>query len=178
MSLWISLFLCAFSSYGQELIGLYSTYDDSYREWKIVPAQDSLDLGTLELSWPYDDKWNRWEFRWEGHFGQIRNKWMNQAHEWELIDGSEVVSMKPVWNGDLTEWRITHDGKKYTFKSKYRNTADTWITESNDQYYFDIFAEYERDPRDWIIEDRLHSAPFAVKMAMIFITVRYTTPKR
>lgn len=178
--IWLSLFLLlSISSYGQELIGAHATYDDSFREWDIVPAYDSLEIGKLELSWPYNDKWDKWEYQVADHSGHIRLKWINKANEWELVDGSDVVNMRPVWKGDLSEWRITHNGNRYTYRSKNRNIANIWQTRGNKDIYFDMMAEYEGDPRDWIIEDTMQEeTPLAVKMAMIFITVYYTTPRK
>ena len=184
MPLRLSLFLfVVFSSIrtinAQELVGFSAVYGDTFVEWKVIPANEEIDLGELNLSWPHKSDWNDWQYQVDGSVGNIRQKWINKPNEWELIDGAYIVSIRNQWKGDLTIWKITCDEYTLRFESKYTNIADEWTLSTEKYGTFDIYTEYEGDPRDWIIEDGLQKdVPLALKMAMVFISIQYSVPHR
>ncbi len=166
-------------SYAQELIGFSAEYGDTFKEWKVIPVNEQIDLGELNLSWPNKSAWNDWGYQLHDRVGNIRQKWINRPDEWELIDGEYIVSIKNQWRGDLSIWKIKCDDYSLKFESKYNNLADDWTLTTDKYGSFDIYTEYEGDPRDWIIEDRLNEdLPLALKMAMIFITIHYSVPHK
>lgn len=163
----------------QELIGLSVEYADTYREWNVIPADEEIDIGKIQLSWPYNDTWTDWEYEVANRFGTIRQKWINEKDNFELIDGEYIVTIKNQWRGDLSDWKISFDDFTFRFESTYNNIADEWEMKSKDYGTFFIYTEFEGDPRDWIIEDYLSpEVPLAMKMAMIFVTIRYSAPRR
>ena len=167
------------TSNAQELIGFSVEYGDTFIEWEVIPSDEDIDLGELNLSWPYKSDWNDWEYQIDGRVGNIRQKWINRPDEWELIDGDYIVSIKNQWRGNLTIWKIKCDDFTLRFESKYHNLADEWTLVSDKYGAFDIYTEYEGDPRDWIIEDNLdENVPLALKMAMVFISIHYSVPHR
>lgn len=167
------------TSNAQELIGFSVEYGDTFIEWEVIPADEKIDLGELNLSWPHKTDWNDWEYQVDGRVGNIRQKWINRPDEWELIDGEYIVSIKNQWKGDLTIWKIKCDDYALKFESKYNNQADEWTLTTEKYGVFDIYTEYEGDPRDWIIEDGLDKeVPLALKMAMIFVSMHYSVPHR
>lgn len=185
MPLRLSLFLyvvCSFSCYSvlsQELIGFSVEYGDTFIEWNVIPANEEIDLGELNLSWPHKSDWNDWEYKIDDRVGNIRQKWINKPNEWELIDGEYIVSIRNQWKGDLTIWKIKCDDYTLKFESKYNNLADEWTLTTDKYGHFDIYTEYEGDPKDWIIEDGLfEDVPMAIKMAMIFVSIYYSVPRR
>ena len=163
----------------QELTGFAVEYGDTFKEWKVIPADVEINLGELNLSWPHKLEWNDWEYQLDGRFGNIRQKWINRPNEWELIDGEFIVSIKNQWRGDLTIWKIKCDDYTLRFESKYSNLSEEWTLVTDKHGAFDIFTEYEGDPRDWIIEDNLdEDVPLALKMAMLFLAIHYSVPHR
>ena len=184
MPLRLSLFLYALwcgvvSVSAQELIGFSAEYGDTFIEWNVIPADETIDIGELNLSWPHESQWNDWQYQVDGRVGNIRQKWINRPNEWELIDGEYVVAIKNQWKGDLTIWRIKCDDYSLKFESKYNNLADEWTLTTDKYGDFEIYTEYEGDPRDWIIEDSLDvDGPLAIKMAMIFISIHYSVPHK
>lgn len=163
----------------QELIGFSVEYGDSFIEWEVVPADKEIDLGSLELSWPYKSDWSVWEYNVVGRVGSIRQKWINRPNEWELIDGEYIVAIKNQWRGDLTNWKITCEDFILRFESRYNNIVDEWMLTTDKYGTFEIYTDYEGDPRDWVIEDGLDSdVPLACKMAMIYICIYYSVPHR
>lgn len=181
LSLFLLLLICSNNPdlNAQNLIGFSTEYNDTYREWRIFPEDEDIDLGSLSLSWPYNSSWDDWEYIIENKVGDIHPKWINDKHHWEIIDGPYVVSIKPQWRNDYSIWRISCDEYDFTFESKYRNIADEWQLTTKTNGTFHIYTEYEGDPRDWIIEDYLSSeVPVALKMAMIFVVIQYSTPHK
>ena len=167
------------NSQAQELIGFSVEYGDTFIEWEVIPADEEIDLGEINLSWPHRSAWNDWEYNVAGRVGNIRQKWINRPNEWELIDGEYVVSIKNQWRGDLTVWQIKCDDYSLKFESKYNNIVDEWTMTTQKYGVFEIFTDFEGDPRDWIIDDRLEDeAPLALKMAMVFVTIFYSVPHR
>lgn len=163
----------------QELIGFAVEYADTFREWEVIPADEEIEIGELDLSWPYPTAWNDWTYRVADRNGHIRQKWVNEEHHWELIDGEHVVNIKNIWRNDLSIWKINSGDISIRYESRFRNIADEWQLEDDQIGNFYVYTQFEGDPRDWYIDDQLAAnVPLAVKMAMIFITIRYSTPRR
>lgn len=181
LSLFLYVFLCIISTdaKAQELIGFSVIYGDSFMEWEVIPADEAIDIGNLNLSWPDKRDWTDWEYNVAGRVGNIHQKWINRPHEWELIDGEYVVSIRNQWKGDLTIWKITCDDYNLKFESRYNNIADEWTLTTKKHGSFEVYTNFEGDPRDWIVEDRLdEDFPLALKMAMIYISIYYSVPHR
>lgn len=175
----ISLLLCFQESRAQELIGFSVEYGDTFIEWEVIPADEEFEIGEFNLSWPHRSAWNDWEYNIAGRVGNVRQKWINRPNEWELIDGEYVVSIRNQWKGDLTIWQIKCDDYSLKFESKYHNVVDEWILTTKDYGSFEVFTDFEGDPRDWIVVDNLdEEIPLALKMAMIYVTIYYSVPHR
>lgn len=181
LSLFVYVFFCGacFSVSAQALIGFSVEYGDTFIEWDVIPADEEIDLGELNLSWPHKSEWNNWEYNVADRIGNIHQKWINRPNEWELIDGEYVVTIKNQWKGDLTIWKITCEEYTLNFESKYNNIADEWTLTTKKYGTFDVYTDFEGDPRDWIIEDGLDTdIPLALKMAMVYVTIYYSVPHR
>lgn len=179
LSLFLYLSVALSIATAQELIGFSVEYGDTFMEWDVIPADEAIDIGELNLSWPDKSDWNDWDYNVAGRVGNIHQKWINRPNEWELIDGEYIVSIRNQWKGDFTVWKITCDDYVLKFESKYNNIADEWTLTTKKYGTFDVFTDFEGDPRDWIIEDRLDKDfPLALKMAMVYVSMYYSVPHR
>ncbi len=87
----------------------------------LYPADEDMDVGSLNLSWPYKTEWNDWEYTIGDRSGSIHQKWFNDPHHWELIDGEYIVSIKRLWRDDNSIWTIKCDDYNIRYQSKYKN---------------------------------------------------------
>ena len=106
-------------------------------------------------------------------------KWKDSPEEWELRGNNSIISARTVWPGQFTEWRITDNKTTLTLKSKWTNQADEWLLRSSNNGDFFMYMSYERDPRDWVIEDGLdENVSFEMKVFMMFVVMFNSTPKQ
>jgi hypothetical protein len=166
----------------QYLTGISSYYDDSFVEWRFYSEDEdgNEDEGTLKLTWQIrDDDWTEWDYRIGEVFGTIKLKWKDNPGEWELRGNNSIVSARTVWPGQFEEWRITDNTNTLTLKSKWSNQFDEWLLRSSNDGDFLMYSAYERDPRDWVIEDRLEeNISFEMKMMLMFVVMFNSTPRQ
>jgi len=169
----------------QWFVGIETAWTDSFVEWKLYTESESDDedeeleaSGELELRWKNQDNWTEWDYEIGDERGQIAQVSRNRPNQWEVRGDGGLVTMRPRWNNDLTEWKISNGDFSFVFKSKWRNNLDEWML-INDRYgHFSLQTAWERDPRQWNIYDELdEDVPPNIKMAMIFIATFYSSPK-
>jgi hypothetical protein len=166
----------------QYLIGISSYYDDSFVEWRFYAEDEegNEDEGTLKITWQLrEDDWSEWDYRIGDAFGTIKLKWKDNLEEWELRGNNTIVTARTIWPGQFEEWRITDNSTTLTLKSKWSNQFDEWLLRSSNEGDFLMQTTYERDPRDWAIEDRLsEKVSFEMKMMLMFVVMFNSTPKQ
>lgn len=184
---WILIFLFIQPASAQVITSISTQYSDSFVAWDLF-ALDTLNgaeppeeiaVGILQLRWlEVKEDWTEWDFEVGNRKGTIRLKWKNDPSEWELrtFDG-KIVTMKTIWKGNLTQWRITDNSSTYTYRSRYTNDLSSW--NCNSSYgTFDMEVWNSSDPRDWQILDQMsESVDLSIKMAMVFLTTYYSSPK-
>lgn len=158
-----------------ELYGLHARWDDSFAEWTISTYNDPK-AGQLVRQWPLGNDWTQWSIRLGDFSGTIRQKFAHNPAQWELRFGNEVVTMRPVYPGDANIWRIQSGDLNLTWSRDSRHLDAQWTIDRVPG--FSMYTEFKGDPRDWIINDEVvPSLTTAAKLAMIFLTVFYSTPK-
>lgn len=178
MRLLYSILLIHFSVavFAQKLIGLRTEYDDTFQEWVLVTADEDDFDG--ELSITFSD-FTDWSFQLGELSGNIRQKWTGKDGTWEVYAEGETVVINRVWPGDNREWKLTSGKLRKTIRTRYGTSADEWRLSNEKDGFFDIFTEWEGDPRDWIIEENLnedYSNTF--KVALAFIAIYNSMPKQ
>lgn len=174
--------------------GVSSRWSDSFVEWDLYAfnpdtaaaqtkeeaAPDEIVVGELKLRWlNVRDDWSEWDFIYEETRGTIRQKWKGDPNQWELRTyAGDIVTMRTAWPGDLKEWRVTDNSMALTLRSRWTNQLDEWLVDDHTRGRFYLYTYYQRDPRDWVIEDNLtEDVSPAMKMAFIFLTVFHGSPK-
>lgn len=154
----------------QTLEGIALEWGDDFSEWTIF--FDETEEGEMKTRWQLGDDWTEWTYEVNGNYGQIRMKWDGRLNEWEIRGSGRIVTARTIWNNDFTEWRITNNSKTINWRSKYKNILETWQVSSQDYGYFELYTNWEGDPRDWIIIDELdETVSLEMKMAMVFTTI-------
>ena len=170
----------------QWLIGAETVWSDSFVEWRLYTEVESEEedeeleaSGELELRWKNQDNWTEWDYEFDEEQGQISQASRNRPDQWELrSDDGRLITMRPRWSNDLTEWKITSGSASVIFKSKWRNNLDEWFLTDDRYGHFSLQTAWERDPRQWNIYDELdEDVSLAMKMAMVFVATFYSSPK-
>jgi hypothetical protein len=153
------------------------TYSEDYTDWSLYGQTEDPE-GNLKIKWIYQNDWSEWVFRFDEITGQIKLRSKNDPNIWELRSGGKVITMKTIYPGDFNQWRITDDTYTITYKTKYTNVYDGWVMDSRDGGSFQVYTQWEMDPRDWIVDDSAtDKISFTYKMAMIFLSSYYSSPK-
>lgn len=162
---------------GQDIIGVGTRWNDSFREWDVHTTQESR-TGSLQLRWKLDDDWSQWTFRLGDTTAQIRLKWKDDPNLWEIRCLGETVTARTIWSNDFRQWRITDGTHSIHWQSRYGNVRDEWIIRGDDSGTFTVYTYWEGDPREWVVMDELkEDTPYAMRLAMIFIAIFNSIPK-
>ena len=136
--------------------------------------------GFMRLRWVHKEDWKDWEYEFGSERGSIRQKWDNDPTQWELRNyNGDIVTMRQLWPNDQSQWTVTDNEHSFTFRSKWANMGDEWITSGSDQYgSFYLYTLFEGDPRDWAIDDKLiEEISPGIRMAFVFLATFVTSPK-
>jgi hypothetical protein len=171
------LLLSCLSLNAQQLTGIATQWTDSFAEWIIYTAVEGEE-GLLRLRWNTRGDWTQWEYRIGEYTGQIRAKWPNRLDEWETRGDNLIVDARGIWRDDPREWRINSPaGHQYKWRSRYGNTFEEWVVDTERYGFFEMYTAFEGDPREWIIVDEM-DASLAEKMTLIFLTIINSTPQQ
>jgi len=161
----------------QDITAFGITYGDDFTDWSLY-GDDEQPEGNLKIRWPYQNDWTEWDFRYGDITGQIKLRNKSDVRIWELRSGGKVLTMKAIYPDDFNQWRITDDSYTINFQTKYTNLYDGWEMSASKSGSFNVYTQWEMDPRDWIIQDKSNDkVTFPFKMAMIFIASYYSSPK-
>lgn len=157
------------------LLGFYSVYSDSFREW-IVPFDEEGE-GEIRLKWPLKNDWTQWEISIGEYYGNVKQRWSNQADQWEAKINGQIIDIKTIYPRDRRSWRFKMNGQTADFKMIYNNSVENWSLEINEQNYFEIYTVNLGDLRVWQIEDQLQSIPIEMKIAAMVLCIYQSCPK-
>ena len=173
----ILFLLLAGSSIGQDIVGVATKWSDSFREWLVFTDSENRS-GDLYLRWGNREDWTQWDMRLGDTTADMRLKWRDNPNEWEIRCLGTSVIARTLWNGDFREWRLDDGEHRIVWKSRYGNQTDEWVVRDDDNGVFTIYTYWERDPREWIVEDDLdEEVSYALRIAMIFIAIFHSSPK-
>lgn len=178
----------------QVISGVSTQWSDSFVAWDlfseeiIEPATDSTEAeveeyktGEIKQRWiDVKEDWTEWDMEINGRQGTIKMKWKNDPTYWELrtFDG-DIISMKTIWPGDYTQWRISNGDFSLDLKSRYTSDFGEWNVDDSKRGKYTISVQYTNDPRDWAVRDELEEeVPVAMKAAMIFLVIYHSSPKK
>lgn len=161
----------------QILVGVSTQWNDSFKEWNIL-GETEEDDGTLTMRWPLRNDWSSWDFRFEEIRGELYMRRANDPDYWEGSGDGQLVSCRAVWPGDKREWTVTMADIRIKIRTRFNNIADEWIAEDQRYGSFYMYTDWEGDPRDWIIEDKLsEEVPFLMKIMMMHIVLMQSVPR-
>ena len=161
----------------QDVVGAYTRYSDSFREW-IIRTYDEQRYGTLEMRWKINNDWSVWDFRMGDTIAEIRLKWKDDPNLWEIRCLDEIVTARTLWNNGFFEWRLDDGTDRLVWQSRYGNVWDEWIVRDTDRGEFSVYTYWQRDPREWVVYDNLdEDVSYAMRISMIFLALFHSTPR-
>ncbi len=170
------LFPCLLGS-TQVLTGFGTRWSDSFSEWAAYTAEEGQE-GALELRWPMQDNWSEWQYRLGEQTGLIKLKWADNPNEWELRGENQIVTARTLWNDNFREWRVSDGQHTVTLFCRFGNVWDEWAIRSSAAGHFQMYTQWEGDPRDWAVADELDpSVSFPLKMMLAHIVLFHSSPK-
>ncbi|MEM6965650.1 MAG: hypothetical protein AAF573_12855 [Bacteroidota bacterium] len=162
----------------QIITGMATKWSDDFRDWTIYTDVEDEE-GNLTMRWQQRFDWTEWDYRLGEASGSIRLKWKDDPSEWEIRGGGEIITARMKWNNDIHEWRISDGSKKFTLKAPYNNGMNDWQISEEKNGIFELYMEWENDPRDWTIVDEFdEEISLHMKMAIVFVSVYHSFPKR
>lgn len=172
--------------FSQPLSGISTQWSDSFVAWDIFiwdknEEEKEVITGTLTQRWiNVKEDWTEWDFNFDEQEGTIKLKWKNDPSQWELRSfRGDIVTMKMIWTGDITEWRISDGMITLDWHSRYTNTLGLWELRTKEYGKFSVQVMNDNDPRDWDITDELDdNISVSMKLAMTFIAVWQSSPKQ
>ena len=173
----IFTFLCLERTVAQKMIGISTTYSDSFREW-VIPTEDEDITGELRMRWSFQNDWTEWDLTVGDVNASIVQKWKEDPNLWEIKCDGIIVTAKTTWRGEFNRWKLSDGKQQLNWSSAYNNVLDEWTTDNSDDYFFQVYTYRDGDPRDWVIDDQLpEDVSTALKIAMIFLTIHFSAPR-
>lgn len=166
-----------FLASSQAIIGLGTVYDDSFREWRIATVDDDV-VGEMRTRWTFRDDWSEWDFRVGDLVATIEQKWRDDPNLWEIRCDGIVVNAKTVWPNQFNRWKLSDGNTQLNWGTRFFNERDVWTTSDRGKGAFKVSMYWEGDPREWTVTDDLPAGVSdAMRIAMIFLAVYYSTPR-
>lgn len=153
-----------------------SVWDDRLTEWELID-EETGEQGTVHLRWTYPLDWGVWDIRWGDTTAEFSLAWKDDPEQWDLIMGNRRISARTRWPGDLSEWLIRYEGEVIVWRPADRYNPDLWETEDLRRVPFRMYTLYERDIRDWVIEDEMREDAFPLRLMLIMLTVYHSIPR-
>ncbi len=170
------LFFIPFA-HAQRMVGAETRYNNSFRDWILLTEDDDVE-GELRLRWTFSDDWSSWDLSVGDITASIEQKWAEDPNLWVIRCEGITVNAKTAWAGEFHRWKLSDGNHQINWESKYSNIKEEWEIDSNNDLFFQMYTRWEGDPRDWTIVDELpEDISDAMKVAMIFLALHFSTPR-
>lgn len=161
----------------QKIIGIGTRYDDSFRDWVITTEDEELN-GALGIRWAFRNDWTEWDVRIGDVFASIEQKWKDDPSLWEIRCEGVTVNARTTWPGEYYRWKLNDGRHQFNWRSAYANKRDEWSTDNPEDHFLQVYTYWDGDPREWVVIDALpEDVSMAMKLAMIFLALHFSTPR-
>lgn len=175
--LFFSFFFVTSTFFAQLPIGIGTRYNNTFKEWIITTDNEDV-KGELRMRWSFSHDWSAWDFELGDEHGTIDQKWKGEPDLWEIKCNGVIVTARTAWRGEYYRWKLNDGTHQFNFFPKYANQPKEWVTEENDNGFFQIYTYYDNDAREWVIKDELpKDVSTAMRLALIFLALHFSTPR-
>lgn len=162
---------------GQMIIGLGTRFNDSFKDWVIKTDDEDID-GEVRMRWAFRDDWTEWDIRIGDIVATVEQKWKDDPNLWEIRCGEYTVNARTTWPGVFNRWKLNDGKNQFNWGTKFANQRDEWRVDTGREDLLNVHTYWPGDPRDWVVEDNLPGdVSTAMKLAMIFIAIHFSTPR-
>ncbi len=169
------LFVSAFSV-AQQVTGLVTKFSDTFRDWEVYTTDPDI-RGELRMRWYMQNDWTVWDMSYGDINATIEQKWEEDPGFWVIRCNGKTVNAKTIWRGDFSRWKLSDGDQQINWRAKYSNQKDEWELDTRDPKFF-MFTQWRGDPREWVVVDDLgEDTSDAMKVAMIFLAIHFSTPR-
>ncbi len=162
----------------QKIIGVETRYNNSFKEWNLVTDDPDL-IGQLWMRWPFQNDWTSWDLQVGDTHASIQQERPDDPNFWVIRCQGVIVNAKTAWSGEYYRWKLNDGNHQINWEARYANQRDTWATDRLKEFNFQMHSDWKGDPRQWTIEDQLpEDVSLAMRVAMVFITLHFSTPHR
>ncbi len=161
--------------YAQRIESVNAYFDDEYSWWQFYEANEHI--GDLQARWAFDHNYRDWNIRIGEMSGEIRQRWMEKPHYWELRWGNELAVFYPVWPNQLDTWRIEFRQSIYTYEWQLDPDGVLWQLHQSGKSLLHVYNEYFGDLRDWLVEYEDLETDVALQIISVFITTYYAAER-
>ena len=173
----VCLFFIHFIVDAQTIIGVGTRYFDSFREW-VITTDDEETRGELRMRWSFRDDWTQWDMYLGDLTASIEQKWEDDPNLWEIRCDGITVTARTTWPGEFYRWKLNDGFHQFNWMSNYANTRDEWSIDQPKAAVFQLYTYWEGDPREWVVIDELpEDVSQAMRVAMIFLAIHFSTPR-
>lgn len=177
MTLVVLMLLCFHAASAQRIIGVGTRFNNSFREW-IITTEDEDIRGELRMRWTFQDDWTVWDWRVGDVAATIEQKWAEDPNLWVIRCDGVTVNAKTAWAGEFKRWKLNDGNEQINWESKYANQKEDWEINASGDSPFRMHTYWEGDPREWVVEDDTsEKVSNAMKVAMIFLTLHFSSPR-
>lgn len=163
------------SSFAQDIIGIGTRYNDSFRDWIITTSDEDIE-GEMRMRWAFRNDWTEWDISIGDLHATVEQKWKDDPNLWEIKCDGYVVNAKTVWPGEFNRWKLNDGEHQFSWGTKYFNMRDEWSTGKGGE--FKVYTYWEGDPREWVVVDNMpQDVSMAMRIAMIFLSLHFSTPR-
>lgn len=162
---------------GQVIVAAETRYNNSFREWILVTDDEEVE-GELRMRWTFQNDWSAWDLRVGEMTATIEQKWTDDPNLWIIRCDGITVNAKTAWAGEFHRWKLNDGSHQINWESRYANIKEDWEIDTHEDLFFQMHTYREGDPRTWIVSDELpEEISMALKVAMVFITLHFSTPR-
>ena len=172
-----SLLFLSFAVQAQLITSIGTKWSDEFTEWVIHTDEEDVE-GEITMRWQMQGDWTEWDYSIGEESGSVKLKWKDNPNQWEISGGNELITARTLWKDDPSEWRITNNSKSITLKRRWSNNFNEWHLKNDTYGEFDMFTDWEGDPREWIVRDEMDDdISFHMKIAILFLVTFHSSPK-
>ncbi len=156
--------------------GIQTVFANDLTQWDVFDYEGER-AGTLNLRFPVmttgSGDLTQWVFRMGDFDGMIRPKVAGREDFWEIRVNNQVVTMRPVFPGQLDQWAISDGRNRIVFAVRDFALLEYWSTRGpGGPGLVEMYTRFEGDPTDWeFYDETTKPVNAAQQLAMLWLPV-------
>jgi len=156
--------------------GIQTVFSNDLTQWDVFDYEGER-AGTLNLRFPVmttgTGDLTQWVFRMGEFDGMIKPKITGREDFWEIRVNNQVVTMRPVFPGQLDQWAISDGRNRIVYAVRDFALLEYWSTRApGGPGLVEMYTRFEGDPTDWeFYDETTKPVNAAQQLAMLWLPV-------